>query len=105
MIYLYVIPGNISKYEWKSIFVFLKLICAINEQNKRRNTELNSVYKNELIDGFTSCVQIKDLKEGVAYVFRVRAQNKAGVGKASEDTEPVLAETKPGTRTVLILKW
>lgn len=56
-----------------------------------------SVYKNKLTDGFTSCFQIKDLKEGVSYVFRVRAQNKAGVGKASEETEPVLAETKPGT--------
>lgn len=56
------------------------------------------MYKNKLTDGFTSCFQIRDLKEGVSYVFRVRAQNKAGVGKASEETESVLAETKPGTR-------
>lgn len=44
--------------------------------------------------------QIKDLKEGVSYVFRVRAQNKAGVGKASQITEPVLAETRPGAPTL-----
>lgn len=33
-------------------------------------------------------------------MFRVRAQNKAGVGKASETTEPVTAVTKPGTTPV-----
>ncbi|KAL7876220.1 hypothetical protein AOLI_G00111830 [Acnodon oligacanthus] len=47
-------------------------------------------------------MKIKDLKEGVTYVFRVRAQNKAGVGKASEPTEPVLAETKPGTMELAV---
>ncbi|XP_076828245.1 myomesin-1 isoform X2 [Brachyhypopomus gauderio] len=47
-------------------------------------------------------MKIKDLKEGVEYVFRVRAQNKAGVGKASEPTEPVLAETKPGTAELVV---
>lgn len=41
-------------------------------------------------------LQIKDLKEGEKYVFRVRAQNKAGVGKVSDVTEPVPALTKPG---------
>ena len=40
--------------------------------------------------------QIKNLKEAETYVFRVRAQNKAGVGKVSEVTEPVPALTKPG---------
>ncbi|XP_072543002.1 myomesin-1 [Salminus brasiliensis] len=48
-------------------------------------------------------MKIKDLKDGVSYVFRVRAQNKAGVGKASEPTEPVLAETKPGNKELVVV--
>ncbi|XP_067256086.1 myomesin-1 isoform X6 [Chanodichthys erythropterus] len=47
-------------------------------------------------------MKIKDLKEGESYVFRVRAQNKAGVGKASEPTEPVEAVTKPGTAEIVV---
>lgn len=31
-------------------------------------------------------------------MFRVRAQNKAGVGKTSDVTEPVSAVTKPGEK-------
>ncbi|XP_055737118.1 M-protein, striated muscle-like [Salvelinus fontinalis] len=50
----------------------------------------------------TNYMKIKVLKEGETYVFRVRAQNKAGVGKASEPTEPVLAETKPGTTEIVV---
>ncbi|CDQ74595.1 unnamed protein product [Oncorhynchus mykiss] len=50
----------------------------------------------------TNYMKIKTLKEGETYVFRVRAQNKAGVGKASEPTEPVLAETKPGTTEIVV---
>uniref|UniRef100_A0A673GYX1 Myomesin-1 n=1 Tax=Sinocyclocheilus rhinocerous TaxID=307959 RepID=A0A673GYX1_9TELE len=46
--------------------------------------------------------KIKDLKEGESYVFRVRAQNKAGVGKASDPTEPVEAVTKPGTAEIVV---
>lgn len=36
------------------------------------------------------------MKEGESYVFRVRAQNYAGVGQVSAVTEPVVALTKPG---------
>lgn len=47
---------------------------------------------------FSFIVQIKNLKEAETYVFRVRAQNKAGVGKTSDVTEPVPALTKPGRK-------
>lgn len=47
---------------------------------------------------FSVILQIQNLKEGESYVFRVRAQNKAGVGKTSDVTEPVPALTKPGRR-------
>lgn len=46
-----------------------------------------------------SIFQIKNLKEAETYVFRVRAQNKAGVGKTSDVTEPVPALTKPGEKS------
>ncbi|XP_029698286.1 M-protein, striated muscle isoform X3 [Takifugu rubripes] len=45
-------------------------------------------------------LKIKNLKEAETFVFRVRAQNKAGVGKSSEATEPVSAVTKPGTKDI-----
>lgn len=48
---------------------------------------------------FSFIFQIKNLKEAETYVFRVRAQNKAGVGKTSDVTEPVPALTKPGEKT------
>ncbi|XP_012676773.2 M-protein, striated muscle isoform X2 [Clupea harengus] len=47
-------------------------------------------------------LKINILKDGETYVFRVRAQNKAGVSKPSEPTEPVLAETKPGTKEMVV---
>uniref|UniRef100_A0A8C1JFC9 Myomesin-1 n=1 Tax=Cyprinus carpio TaxID=7962 RepID=A0A8C1JFC9_CYPCA len=50
----------------------------------------------------TVCMHMEDLKEGESYVFRVRAQNKAGVGKASDPTEPVEAVTKPGTAEIVV---
>ncbi|XP_059183327.1 myomesin-1 [Centropristis striata] len=46
--------------------------------------------------------KIENLKEGESYVFRVRAQNKAGVGKTSDETEPVPAVTKPGTKEIVV---
>ncbi|KAF7669977.1 hypothetical protein LDENG_00105610 [Lucifuga dentata] len=47
-------------------------------------------------------IKIKNLKEGEVYVFRVRAQNQAGVGKSSDVTEPVQALTKPGTKEIAV---
>ncbi|XP_056868530.1 M-protein, striated muscle isoform X7 [Takifugu flavidus] len=47
-------------------------------------------------------LKIKNLKEAETFVFRVRAQNKAGVGKSSEATEPVSAVTKPGTKDFVV---
>ncbi|XP_030635902.1 M-protein, striated muscle [Chanos chanos] len=47
-------------------------------------------------------MKIKDLKDGESYVLRVRAQNKAGVGKASDVTDSVMAVTKPGTNEVVV---
>ncbi|XP_035507793.1 myomesin-1 isoform X4 [Morone saxatilis] len=47
-------------------------------------------------------LKIKNLKETETYVFRVRAQNKAGVGKTSDVTEPVPALTKPGTKEIVV---
>uniref|UniRef100_A0AAQ5YEG2 Myomesin-1 n=1 Tax=Amphiprion ocellaris TaxID=80972 RepID=A0AAQ5YEG2_AMPOC len=46
--------------------------------------------------------KIKNLKEGETYVFRVRAQNKAGVGNTSDVTEPVPAVTKPGSKEIVV---
>ncbi|XP_049912854.1 M-protein, striated muscle isoform X5 [Epinephelus moara] len=47
-------------------------------------------------------IKIKNLKEGESYVFRVRAQNKAGVGQTSDVTEAVSAITKPGTKEIVV---
>ncbi|XP_063509524.1 myomesin-1 isoform X2 [Pongo pygmaeus] len=47
-------------------------------------------------------LKVRGLKEGVSYVFRVRAINQAGVGKPSDLAGPVVAETRPGTKEVVV---
>lgn len=42
------------------------------------------------------------MNDGTRYVLRVRAENQAGVGKTSDLTDPVLAQTKPGTKEVVV---
>ncbi|XP_045705888.1 myomesin-1 isoform X2 [Phyllostomus hastatus] len=47
-------------------------------------------------------LRVQGLQEGVSYVFRVRAINQAGVGKPSDLAGPVVAETHPGTKEVVV---
>uniref|UniRef100_A0A3Q2GQE1 Myomesin 2a n=1 Tax=Cyprinodon variegatus TaxID=28743 RepID=A0A3Q2GQE1_CYPVA len=46
-------------------------------------------------------LQVTGLEEGTTYVFRVRAVNSNGVGKASELSEPVCARALPGTTEIV----
>ncbi|XP_070700851.1 myomesin 1a (skelemin) isoform X2 [Pempheris klunzingeri] len=47
-------------------------------------------------------VKVTGLKAGTSYVFRVRAQNLAGVGKPSAILGPILAQTRPGTKEIYV---
>ncbi|NXS59718.1 MYOM1 protein, partial [Brachypteracias leptosomus] len=47
-------------------------------------------------------LKVGGLAQGVSYVFRVRAVNQAGVGKPSDISDPVVAETRPGTKEVVV---
>ncbi|XP_043945323.1 myomesin-3-like [Protopterus annectens] len=45
-------------------------------------------------------LKIPNLETGKGYSFRVRAVNSAGVGEPSAPSDPVLAETRPGTKEI-----
>ncbi|KAM7400376.1 hypothetical protein PAMA_004863 [Pampus argenteus] len=47
-------------------------------------------------------MKVTGLKAGTSYVFRVRAQNLAGVGKSSAALGPILAQTRPGTKEIYV---
>ncbi|CAL9701017.1 unnamed protein product [Knipowitschia caucasica] len=44
--------------------------------------------------------QVSGLTEGESYVFKVRAVNESGIGKASLVSEPVCAKALPGTQEI-----
>nr|XP_054596971.1 myomesin-3 isoform X2 [Nothobranchius furzeri] len=46
--------------------------------------------------------KVSDLQRGQTYRFRVSAVNEAGVGPASLPSEPVVANTRPGTKDIEI---
>ncbi|XP_064180515.1 myomesin-2 isoform X3 [Anguilla rostrata] len=45
-------------------------------------------------------LKVSGLEKGETYVFRVRAVNAQGVGKASDDSEPVCLKALPGTKEI-----
>ncbi|XP_059201291.1 myomesin 1a (skelemin) [Centropristis striata] len=47
-------------------------------------------------------MKVTELKAGASYVFRVRAQNLAGVGNPSAALGPILAQTRPGTKEIYV---
>uniref|UniRef100_UPI0037E8626A myomesin 1a (skelemin) n=1 Tax=Semicossyphus pulcher TaxID=241346 RepID=UPI0037E8626A len=47
-------------------------------------------------------MKVAGLKAGTSYVFRVRAQNLAGVGKPSAALGPIVAQTRPGTKEIYV---
>ncbi|MCJ8731774.1 hypothetical protein PDJAM_G00203360 [Pangasius djambal] len=47
-------------------------------------------------------LQISGLKEGASYILRVTAKNIAGVGEPSKATDPIVAQTRPGTNEIVV---
>ncbi|XP_007424138.1 myomesin-3 [Python bivittatus] len=45
-------------------------------------------------------MKLSDLETGKCYIFRVRAENKAGVGPPSLPSDPVIVKTKPDTKEI-----
>uniref|UniRef100_A0A8C2KED2 Myomesin 2a n=1 Tax=Cyprinus carpio TaxID=7962 RepID=A0A8C2KED2_CYPCA len=46
-------------------------------------------------------LKVAGLETGASYVFRVRAMNAKGVGKASDVSDPVCAKALPGTKEIV----
>uniref|UniRef100_A0A8C4SND6 Myomesin 2a n=1 Tax=Erpetoichthys calabaricus TaxID=27687 RepID=A0A8C4SND6_ERPCA len=45
-------------------------------------------------------LKVTNLEEAKSYIFRVRAVNAAGSGKASEVSEPIFVQERPGTKEI-----
>ncbi|KAM5222307.1 myomesin-1 isoform 1-T1 [Ctenodactylus gundi] len=85
-------PAHSGRTPVTGYFVDMKEASAKDDQWRGLNkAAVNNKY-----------LKVQGLKEGVSYVFRVRAVNQAGVGKPSELAGPVVAETRPGTKEVVV---
>uniref|UniRef100_A0A4W4F294 Myomesin 1a (skelemin) n=1 Tax=Electrophorus electricus TaxID=8005 RepID=A0A4W4F294_ELEEL len=49
-----------------------------------------------------SLTQITGLKEGKSYMLRVHAKNVVGVGGPSKTSDPIVAQTRPGTNEIVV---
>ncbi|KAK3546325.1 hypothetical protein QTP70_025679 [Hemibagrus guttatus] len=67
-------------------------------------TSSPSLHSSELclIGKYLLINSISGLKEGASYTLRVHAKNIAGVGGPSEATAPVIAQTRPGTKEIVV---
>ncbi|XP_075454328.1 myomesin-2 isoform X2 [Ascaphus truei] len=45
-------------------------------------------------------LKVTNLEEEKTYVFKIRAVNASGIGKASDASEPVLVQSRPGTKEI-----
>lgn len=62
---------------------------VIEKQDKKRKT-WTSVQK---VDGATNQLRVDKLQEGTEYMFRVRAENKSGLGEPLEADKAVLPKS------------
>ncbi|XP_063307582.1 myomesin-1 isoform X1 [Pelobates fuscus] len=92
MVLLWKSPVYIGRSPVTGFFVDIKEADAAEETWNGVNTKpIANTY-----------LKISGLKDGVRYVLRVRAVNQAGVGKISDVTDQVLAQTKPGSKEVVV---
>uniref|UniRef100_A0A672ZU33 Myomesin-2-like n=1 Tax=Sphaeramia orbicularis TaxID=375764 RepID=A0A672ZU33_9TELE len=69
------------------------------EMAKKGSTEFTNLTP-EMMQCFNGLLQVSGLEEGESYVFKVRAVNADGIGKASQVSVPVCARALPGTKEI-----
>uniref|UniRef100_A0A672ZUS1 Myomesin-2-like n=1 Tax=Sphaeramia orbicularis TaxID=375764 RepID=A0A672ZUS1_9TELE len=67
------------------------------EMAKKGSTEFTNLTPEAVSHRF---LQVSGLEEGESYVFKVRAVNADGIGKASQVSVPVCARALPGTKEI-----